>query len=69
MLSREVATSMRGPALEVTVYLFSFRESLAHRNAGAMRHTTFAARPVPKSTSMPPYGRIRTAPGIPLSMV
>ena len=32
MLSREVATSMRGRALEVTVYPFSFRESLAHRN-------------------------------------
>jgi predicted AAA+ superfamily ATPase len=31
MLSREVATSMRGRALEVTVYPFSFREVLAHR--------------------------------------
>ncbi|MCC5838978.1 MAG: ATP-binding protein [Opitutales bacterium] len=31
MLSREVATSMRGRALEVTVFPFSFREALAHR--------------------------------------
>lgn len=31
MLSREVATSMRGRALEVTVYPFSFHEVLAHR--------------------------------------
>lgn len=31
MLSREVATSMRGRAMEVTVYPFSFREALAHR--------------------------------------
>lgn len=31
MLSREVATSMRGRALEVPVYPFSFREALAHR--------------------------------------
>lgn len=31
MLSREVATSMRGRALEVTVYPFSFREVLSHR--------------------------------------
>lgn len=31
MLSREVATSMRGRALEVTIYPFSFREALAHR--------------------------------------
>lgn len=31
MLSREVATSMRGRAMEVTVFPFSFREALAHR--------------------------------------
>lgn len=31
MLSREVATSMRGRAMEITVYPFSFREALAHR--------------------------------------
>ena len=31
MLSREVATSMRGRAVEVAVYPFSFREVLAHR--------------------------------------
>jgi len=30
MLSREVATSMRGWAMEAVVYPFSFRESLAH---------------------------------------
>jgi predicted AAA+ superfamily ATPase len=30
MLSREVATSMRGRAMEVTVFPFSFREALAH---------------------------------------
>lgn len=33
MLSREVATSMRGRAMEVPVYPFGFREFLAHRNA------------------------------------
>lgn len=32
MLSREVATSMRGRAMEVTVFPFSFRETLAHRD-------------------------------------
>ncbi|MFV1994547.1 MAG: ATP-binding protein [Verrucomicrobiales bacterium] len=32
MLSREVATSMRGRAMEITVFPFSFREALAHRN-------------------------------------
>lgn len=31
MLSREIATSMRGRSLEVTVFPFSFREALAHR--------------------------------------
>jgi predicted AAA+ superfamily ATPase len=31
MLSREVHTSMRGRAMEVTVYPFSFREALLHR--------------------------------------
>ena len=31
MLSREVATSMRGRAMEVTVFPFSFREVLAHQ--------------------------------------
>lgn len=31
MLSREVHTSMRGRAMEVTVYPFSFRETLLHR--------------------------------------
>lgn len=32
MLSREVHTSMRGRALEVTVFPFSFREALRHRD-------------------------------------
>jgi len=32
MLSREVGTSMRGRALEATLYPFSFREYLRHRN-------------------------------------
>lgn len=32
MLSREVHTSMRGRAMEVAVYPFSFREALLHRN-------------------------------------
>jgi predicted AAA+ superfamily ATPase len=32
MLSREVHTSMRGRAMEVTVYPFSFREALSHRD-------------------------------------
>lgn len=32
MLSKEVHTSMRGRAMEVTVFPFSFRESLNHRN-------------------------------------
>lgn len=32
MLSREVATSMRGRAMEVTVFPFSFREALDHRD-------------------------------------
>lgn len=32
MLSREVATSMRGRAMEVTVFPFSFREALSHKN-------------------------------------
>lgn len=31
MLSREVATGMRGRAMEVAVFPFSFREALAHR--------------------------------------
>lgn len=33
LLSREVATSLRGRALEVLVHPFSFRESLRHANA------------------------------------
>lgn len=33
LLSREVATSMRGRALEVLVHPFSFREALRHRGA------------------------------------
>lgn len=32
LLSREVATSMRGRAMEVTVFPFSFREALRHRD-------------------------------------
>ncbi len=32
MLSREIHTSMRGRAMEVTVFPFSFREALSHRN-------------------------------------
>ena len=32
MLSREVHTSMRGRAMEVTVFPFSFREALSHRH-------------------------------------
>lgn len=32
MLSREVHTSMRGRAMEVTVFPFSFREALSHRD-------------------------------------
>lgn len=32
MLSREVATSMRGRAMEITVFPFSFREALRHRS-------------------------------------
>lgn len=32
MLSREVHTSMRGRAMEVTVFPFSFREALLHQN-------------------------------------
>jgi predicted AAA+ superfamily ATPase len=32
MLSREVHTSMRGRAMEVTVFPFSFREALLHRD-------------------------------------
>ena len=33
LLSREVATSMRGRALETTIYPFSFREALRHADA------------------------------------
>lgn len=32
MLSREVHTSMRGRAMEITVFPFSFREALSHRD-------------------------------------
>jgi len=32
MLSREVATSMRGRAMEITVFPFSFREALLHQD-------------------------------------
>lgn len=32
MLSREVATSMHGRSMEITVFPFSFREALLHRN-------------------------------------
>ena len=38
MLSREVHTSMRGRAMEVTVYPFSFREALLHRNLLPGKH-------------------------------
>ena len=31
MLSREVATSMRGRAMEITIFPFSFREALSHQ--------------------------------------
>lgn len=37
LLSREIATSMRGRALEVLVHPFSFREYLAHRDAAVSR--------------------------------
>lgn len=37
LLSREVATSMRGRALEVLVHPFSFREALRHRQAEPAR--------------------------------
>lgn len=43
LLSREVATSMRGRALEVLVHPFSFRESLRHM--GAEPDRAFAALP------------------------
>ncbi|MBI2926795.1 MAG: ATP-binding protein [Verrucomicrobia bacterium] len=36
LLSREVATSMRGRAMEVLVHPFSFREALRHRGAEPM---------------------------------
>jgi len=38
MLSREVHTSMRGRAMEVTVYPFSFREALLHRKLLPEKH-------------------------------
>ncbi|MBL9114481.1 MAG: ATP-binding protein [Verrucomicrobiaceae bacterium] len=37
LLSREIATSMRGRALEVLVHPFSFREYLSHRDASVTR--------------------------------
>lgn len=37
MLSREVATSMRGRAIEAVVYPFSFSEALAHAGANHQR--------------------------------
>lgn len=43
LLSREVATSMRGRALEVLVHPFSFREALRHANAEPRR--AFSALP------------------------
>jgi hypothetical protein len=47
MLSREVATSFRGRALETRIYPFGFREFLRHRNSepeGDIRLLTKAAR-------------------------
>jgi hypothetical protein len=47
LLSREVATSMRGRAMEAVVFPFSFRESLRHANrepANAPTHLTKAER-------------------------
>lgn len=38
LLSREVATSMRGRALEVLVHPFSFREALRHQGAEPIKH-------------------------------
>lgn len=49
MLSREVATSFRGRAMETLVYPFSFREFLRHRDAepdGAVLRLTKAQRSV-----------------------
>lgn len=46
LLSREVATSMRGRAMEVLVHPFSFREALRHRGA----EPTSAWDDLPKAT-------------------
>ncbi|MDR1279515.1 MAG: ATP-binding protein [Opitutaceae bacterium] len=43
LLSREVATSMRGRALEVLVHPFSFREALRHRGAEPARGKSWNA--------------------------
>lgn len=44
MLSREVHTSMRGRAMEITVFPFSFREALAHRGLLPKKDWRFLAK-------------------------
>lgn len=50
MLSREVATSMRGRAMEVAVYPFSFREVLAHR--GELPEKPWASLPKQRRSAL-----------------
>ena len=50
LLSREVATSMRGRALEVLIHPFSFREALRH--AGAEPETTWSRLPAPARSAL-----------------
>ena len=50
LLSREVATSMRGRALEVLIHPFSFRESLRH--AGVEPESTWNRLPAPARSDL-----------------
>lgn len=50
LLSREVATSMRGRGIEVLVHPFSFREYLRHRNAEP--HTPINSLPKARRSSL-----------------
>lgn len=64
MLSREVATSMRGRTMEVAVFPFNFREALAHRGLLTEKNWILLPKAAVPSTREP-FATTSTRGGLP----